>query len=114
MKVIYKIVPEPLWRESQATGLFRGSAVDLADGFIHFSGVGQAEETALRHFHGQDDLLLVAFDGDALGQDLRWEASRGGALFPHLYASLDPASALWAKPLPWDGMRHDFPEGWKA
>ncbi len=113
MTMIYKIVPENLWRKAEADGLFRGAPVDLADGYIHLSTAAQAEETARRHFHGQTGLLLAAFPADGLG-DLRWEPSRGGALFPHLYGSLATAKALWVKPLPWDGARHVFPEGWAS
>jgi uncharacterized protein (DUF952 family) len=83
---IYKIVPAALWREAEAAGVFRGSPVDVQDGFIHFSTQAQLAETAARHFAGQTDLLLVAVDADRL--DVRWEPSRGGALFPHLYDSL--------------------------
>lgn len=114
MTVIYKILPRQLWQDATVAGVFRGSGIDLADGYIHFSDANQVVETARRHFHGQTDLLLVAFDSAALGQDLRWEASRGGALFPHLYATLNPVTAMWAKPLPWDGAQHRFPEAWKA
>lgn len=111
MTTIYKIVPQALWREAERTGTFTGAPVDLADGYIHFSTAAQASETAARHFAGQGDLLLVAVDGDRLGPDLRWEPSRGGALFPHLYAPLAVAEVLWVKPLPLgpDG-RHAFPE----
>jgi uncharacterized protein (DUF952 family) len=109
--IIYKIVPAPMWQEAVDRGRFDGAPVDLADGFIHFSTAAQVRETAAKHFAGQDDLLLVAVDGDALGAGMRYEVSRGGALFPHLYAPLDPRLALWAKPLPLgaDG-RHVFPE----
>jgi uncharacterized protein (DUF952 family) len=109
--IIYKIVPAPMWQEAVDRGRFDGAPVDLADGFIHFSTSTQVRETAAKHFAGQDDLLLVAVDGDALGAGLRYEVSRGGALFPHLYGALDPAIALWAKPLPLasDG-RHVFPQ----
>ena len=110
MTVIYKILPEPLWQEAQAQGLFRGAAIDLSDGYIHFSDAGQVRETARRHFNGQTDLVLVAFEAEAFGTALRWEASRGGALFPHLYAELDPAIAKWVMPLPWDGSGHVFPQ----
>jgi len=111
MATIYKICPARLWREAVADGIFRGSPVDLADGFIHFSTAAQAEETAARYFAGQDDLVLVAFDDATLGAEVRYEPSRGGQLFPHLYAPLDPKLALWAKPLPTgaDG-GHIFPE----
>jgi uncharacterized protein (DUF952 family) len=99
MSTIYKIVPEAMWRAAEASGLFAGAPVDLKDGFIHFSTAAQARETAARHFAGQDGLLLAAFDADALGAALRWEVSRGGALFPHLYAALPTARALWVKPV---------------
>lgn len=109
--LIYKIAPRPLWQEAEAAGMFRGAPVDLADGFIHFSDATQLRETAARHFAGQQDLVLAAIDADALGAALRWEPSRGGALFPHLYGTLPMAAVLWAKPLPLaaDGT-HDFPD----
>jgi len=109
--LIYKIAPAALWREAQAAGRFDGAPVDLADGYIHFSTAAQARETAAKHFAGQDDLLLIAVDADALGPALRWEPSRGGALFPHLYAPLGLDAVRWARPLPLgaDG-RHAFPQ----
>lgn len=111
MTTIYKIIAEDAWREAAAAGVFRGAAVDLSDGFIHFSTAEQVRETAARHFAGRDGLVLVAFDDRMLGDGLRYEPSRGGALFPHLYGSLDPALALWVRPLPRgaDGA-HVFPE----
>ena len=90
MSLIYKICPEALWRQAEAKGVFEGSAVDLADGYIHFSTGRQVRETAAKHFRGQRDLLLIAVSPATLGDGLRYEASRGGALFPHLYATLDP------------------------
>jgi uncharacterized protein (DUF952 family) len=110
--LIYKICPQSMWDDAVAAGVFTGAPVDLADGYIHFSTAGQAVETAAKHFKGQSDLVLVAFESDGLGDPLKWEPSRGGALFPHLYASLDPKAALWVKPLPLgaDGA-HVFPEG---
>jgi uncharacterized protein (DUF952 family) len=110
-KTIYKICPEKLWREAQIAGRFDGAPIDLADGYIHFSTAEQVRETAAKHFAGQRDLLLVAIDAEPLGEALKWEVSRGGALFPHLYAPLDPAAILWAKPLALgaDGS-HIFPE----
>ena len=109
--LIYKIAPRALWREAEARGKFAGAPVDLADGFIHFSTAAQVRETAAKHFAGQDDLVLVAVAAEGLGDALKWEVSRGGALFPHLYASLDPATAAWVKELPLgaDGS-HIFPE----
>jgi uncharacterized protein (DUF952 family) len=111
MATIYKICPARLWREAVAGGIFRGSPVDLGDGFIHFSTAAQAEEITAKYFAGQDDLVLVAFDDATLGAEVRYEPSRGGQLFPHLYAPLDPKLALWVKRLPLraDG-RHIFPE----
>lgn len=110
MKSIFKIVPATLWREAERTGVFRGSPVDLEDGFIHFSTATQAAETAAKHFAGQRNLLLVSVDAEALGDVLRWEPSRGGALFPHLYGALDLAHVTGVAPLPLgpDG-RHQFP-----
>ncbi|MCJ2024866.1 DUF952 domain-containing protein [Methylobacterium sp. J-067] len=112
MPLIYKICPRSLWRDAERQGRFTGAPVDVADGFIHFSTAAQVAETAARHFAGQDDLLLVAVEGDRLGEALRYEASRGGDLFPHLYGDL-PLSAVVSveeMPLGPDG-RHSFPEG---
>ena len=100
MTLIYKIVPRPLWQQAQAVGLFTGATVDLVDGFIHFSAADLVAATAAKHFAGQDGLLLVAVEAEALGDDLRWEASRGGALFPHLYAPLRVDQARSVEPLP--------------
>ncbi|HYL33811.1 MAG TPA: DUF952 domain-containing protein [Stellaceae bacterium] len=107
---VYKILAAAEWHAAMAAGVFVGSAVDKRDGYIHLSTAAQVRETAARHFAGQSDLVLVAFDDGALGPALRWEPSRGGALFPHLYASLDPRAARWAQPLPLgrDGI-HVFP-----
>ena len=110
-RIVYKICPATLWREAEAAGIFRGAAIDHADGYIHFSTAEQVRETADRHFAGARDLVLVAVDADALGPALKYEPSRGGALFPHLYAPLPLAAVLWTRPLPLgpDG-RHEFPE----
>jgi uncharacterized protein (DUF952 family) len=108
---IYKIVPALLWQEARRRGQFAGAPVDLADGFIHFSTRDQVAETAARHFEGQTDLLLVAVDAAALGDELVYEPSRGGALFPHLYAPLMLDAVLWEKPLPLGAEgNHVFPE----
>ena len=88
---IYKILPRWEWDAALAARRFDGSAVDRADGFIHFSTAEQAQETARRHFTGQEDLLVLAVEAADLGHALQWERSRGGALFPHLYAHLDTA-----------------------
>lgn len=107
---IYKIAPEALWREAETIGRFTGAPIDVADGFIHLSTAGQVKETAAKHFAGQTGLLLVAIDETSLGDALRYEVSRGGALFPHLYAPLDLKAVLWVRPLPLgaDGA-HQFP-----
>ncbi|SDT93763.1 DUF952 domain-containing protein [Stappia sp. ES.058] len=112
MPLIYKISPANAWRDAEAAGVHTGAPVDLADGFIHFSAASQLRETAAKHFHGQADLLLIAVETDALGDALKWEPSRGGALFPHLYADLPMSAVVWAKPLSLgdDGV-HRFPEG---
>ncbi|WP_028751131.1 DUF952 domain-containing protein [Rhizobium leucaenae] len=111
MPVVYKIVPDTLWQQARQTGVFNGASIDLTDNFIHLSTAKQAKETAARYFVGQQGLLLVAIDGDALGDKLVFEPSRGGDLFPHLYAPLQLSAVLWEKPLPIgpDGA-HIFPE----
>jgi uncharacterized protein (DUF952 family) len=85
---IYKVCPAAEWHAAVAAGVFRGSAVDLRDGFIHFSTSAQLDETLRRHFAGQENLVLVEVDPAELGAGLRWEPSRGGDLFPHLYGEL--------------------------
>ncbi|MEL6979407.1 MAG: DUF952 domain-containing protein [Pseudomonadota bacterium] len=109
--MIYKIAPQALWREAERRGVFDGAPIDLQDGFIHFSTAAQAAETAAKHFAGQSDLLLIAVEAEPLGDALRWEPSRGGALFPHLYRALQIAEVAWVSPLPLgeDGA-HRFPE----
>ncbi len=102
MATIYKICGRTDWVEAEEDGIYAGSAVDLRDGFIHFSTAAQVAETAGKHFAGRRDLVLVAVDTNALGPALKWEPSRGGALFPHLYGHLPASAALWVKPLPLD------------
>ena len=106
---IFKIVATGEWRAAESAGAFDGAAVDRADGYIHFSTAAQAAETAAKWFAGRADLTLVAVDPEALGAALKWEPSRGGALFPHLYAPLPMSAVVWSRPLPLrpDG-RHDF------
>lgn len=91
MSLIYKILPRAEWEAALARGVFEGSPVDLADGYIHFSTGAQAQETARKYFAGREDLLLLAVEGADLGEALKWEPSRGGDLFPHLYAPLPTA-----------------------
>ena len=88
MAIIYKICERTEWHAAERIGIYRGSGVDRRDGFIHFSTAAQVAETAAKHFAGQTDLMLVAVDAAALGPALKWERSRGGDLFPHLYAAL--------------------------
>ncbi len=111
MGIIYKICSTQLWRSAEKVGHFTGAPIDEQDGFIHFSTAGQVAETAARHFARAHDLVLVAAEADALGEVLKWEPSRGGALFPHLYGPLPLAAVKWVVPLPLgaDG-RHVFPE----
>lgn len=111
MATLYKISGRDEWAAASAAGVFAGAPVDVADGFIHFSTATQVAETAAKHFSGRDDLVLVALAAEPFGDRLRWEPSRGGALFPHLYGPFDPAAALRVVPLPLgpDG-RHVFPE----
>jgi uncharacterized protein (DUF952 family) len=89
VRTIYKICHASAWREAERQGVFRGSADDVRDGFIHFSVASQLAETAKKHFFGQTGLFLIAVDADALGDALRWEPSRNDELFPHLYGELD-------------------------
>jgi uncharacterized protein (DUF952 family) len=107
---VYKICTTALLERAKDTGRFDGSADDVRDGFIHLSRGDQVEGTLAKHFAGQEDLVLLAFDAEALGDGLRWEVSRGGDLFPHLYAPLDLAQVLWIEALPLreDG-RHRVP-----
>jgi len=110
-KIIYKICEAELWRQAERAGVFRGASADIRHGFIHFSSASQVRATAAKYFLGVDDLMLIAINADALGNALKWEASRGGELFPHLYAELPLGAVLWVKPLPLGINReHVFPE----
>ena len=102
MDCIYKICSQSEWNTALATQVFAGSAVDLQDGFIHFSSERQLSETARRHFAGQTDLILLVVDPANLGVDLKWEPSRGGLLFPHLYSTLPTSAVIHAEPLRYD------------
>jgi uncharacterized protein (DUF952 family) len=107
---IFKILRASEWVELLEKGATDGAPVDKSDGFIHFSTADQVVETAERHFAGEDGLILAAFEADAMGSALKWEASRGGALFPHLYGPLRRDDVLWHAPLPLENGRHVFPE----
>jgi uncharacterized protein (DUF952 family) len=97
---IYKICERASWRLAEQTGTYRGSQADARDGFIHFSTAAQLAGTMAKHFSGQRELLLVAVDAGGLGANLKWEPSRGGELFPHLYAALPLTAVRWTKPVP--------------
>ncbi len=108
--LIYKIFRGPELAELAAQGETLGAPVDLTDGYVHFSTAAQAEETAAKYFAGMDGLWVLACDTDAMGDALRWEPSRGGQLFPHLYRALRVADVIWARPLPWAGDSHRWPD----
>jgi len=97
--LVYKVMDEDEWAEAVALGAYPGSSADVRDGFIHLSAADQVDETVRRHFAGRVGLVLVAFDSEQLGPALRWEPSRGGALFPHLYAPLPAEAAVEVRPL---------------
>ena len=111
MTTVYKIVAADLWQAAEDSGVFTGAGIDLNDGFIHLSTGAQARRTAQLYFAGQDNLVLVAIDGASLGDALKYEPSRDGDLFPHLYGSLPLTAVLSVRPLPLgaDG-NHIFPE----
>ncbi len=102
MTLIYKILPDHQWQAAVQKGHFMGSPIDIIDGFIHFSDGTQVRETAQKHFQGQPDLVLVTFNSADFGDALKWEASRGGALFPHLYGPIASVLALSVISLPLD------------
>jgi len=107
---VYKICTAALWADAERERVFRGAPVDVADGYIHFSTAAQVAETLAKHFAGQTELVLVEVDTARLGNALKWEPSRGGALFPHLYGALDLIAVNRVMPLPLgaDG-RHALP-----
>ena len=111
VRTIYKISPASAWREAERQGVYKGSADDARDGYIHFSTAAQVAETARKHYFGQTGLFLIAVDADALGESLRWEPSRNDELFPHLYGELDlgAVTAILDMRARSDGY-HDIPE----
>jgi uncharacterized protein (DUF952 family) len=109
--LIYKILRRAEWDAFRDAGETTGAPVDLADGFLHFSTAAQVAETAAKHFRDESDLVLLAIDAETLGDDLKWEPSRGGMLFPHLYRPLRMGDVVWDKSLPLGASGHIFPEG---
>jgi uncharacterized protein (DUF952 family) len=109
--LIYKIFRRPEWDAFRNAGQTAGAPIDVADGFVHFSTAAQVAETAAKHFATESDLVLVAFTAEALGPALKWEVSRGNALFPHLYRNLLISDVVWDKSLPLGATGHIFPEG---
>ena len=107
--LIYKIFRAPEWAELEREGQTPGAPIDRADGYVHFSTATQAAETAAKHFAGEEGLVLLAVETDGLGDNLRWEVSRGGAEFPHLYRNLRLTDVLWHRPLPLENGSHAFP-----
>ncbi len=96
---IYKIIDADVWAEAESTGEFCGVGIDLADGFIHLSSAGQVTETLAKYFAGQTNLIVVSVDTEKLGDRLRWEASRGGDLFPHVYGSIPMSAVIETRPI---------------
>ena len=114
-KPIYKILADAAYDAAKSEGRFMGTSDDLRDGFVHFSAAHQVAGTLAKHYAGQEDLLLLAVDPDKLGSDLKWEESRDGELFPHLYAPLPLEAILSAEPLQLDDDSvHILPEGLTA
>ncbi len=107
--LIYKILRPAEWAELQAKGESQGAPIDIADGYVHFSTAAQARGTAAKHFAGEGGLILAALEAEALGEALKWEVSRGGAKFPHLYAPLRLADVIWHRDLPLQDGAHVFP-----
>ncbi|MFN4098401.1 MAG: DUF952 domain-containing protein [Pararhodobacter sp.] len=109
--LVYKIFRRSEWDDFATAGQTLGAPVDLADGYIHMSTSQQVVETVAKHFGRESDLVLVAIETDRLGEALKWEPSRGGALFPHLYRPMTQADVVWDKSLPLGAAGHIFPEG---
>ena len=110
-RVVYKITPKALWAEAEHGGIFKGAPIDHEDGYIHLSTAAQVAETARRYFAGQADLLLVAVAVSSFGAAMRWEPSRGGDLFPHLYGDIPMVAVRWIRPLDLAGDgSHRFPD----
>ena len=99
MATIYKVEKKKIWEEEKQKTTYNGSKIDKKDGFIHFSTKEQLQETLEKHYQGQTDLILIAVHSEELGEHLKWEPAREGALFPHLYAPLQKKHIVWEKPI---------------
>ena len=111
MSTIYKIMSEAEWAKAKAEGEFVGAEIDLADGYIHFSTAQQVRETAAKHFANRSDLVLLSVNSDGLGAAIKWEPSRGGDLFPHLYSNLSVGDVTMVNAMPLgESGEHVFPE----
>lgn len=111
--LIYKIFRPTEWQELNDLGKTSGAPIDLSDGYIHFSTLEQVRETAAKHFANAGDLILVACEDETMKRDLKWEESRGGALFPHLYREFHMSDVLWHAPLFQGPNGHIFPDDMK-
>ena len=109
--MIYKIFRADEWAAFEAAGETLGAPIDLADGYVHISTATQVAETVSKYFSKREGLRILALDADTLGEALKWEPSRGGDLFPHLYRALRMEDVVWIKPLPLEGDDHVFPDG---
>lgn len=109
--LIFKILRADEWAALRADGQTEGAPIDIADGFVHFSTGEQCVETAAKHFAAEENLFLLALEDGPLGEALKWEVSRGGAKFPHLYRQLKLSDVAWAQPLPLIDGIHQFPAG---
>lgn len=109
--MIFKIFRADEWETLRHDKVSQGAPIDVTDGYIHFSTATQAAETAAKHFAGETDLMLIAVEVERLGSDLKWEVSRGGQLFPHLYRDMRLSDVAWAQPLPLENDVHQFPAG---
>ncbi|WBU52187.1 DUF952 domain-containing protein [Paracoccus sp. SCSIO 75233] len=108
--MIFKVLRAAEWRQLQQDGISAGAPVDLADGFVHFSTADTLAGTLEKHFAGESGLVLLACDPAGMGDDLKWEPSRGGLLFPHLYRALKLDDVVWSRPLPLGPGGHDIGE----
>ena len=108
--LVYKIFRTEEQTEFEADRVTHGAPIDLADGYVHLSAADQVKETCAKYFAGVEGLFLLAVETDRLGDDLKWEPSRGGADFPHLYRELRASDVVWTKPLPLGPEGHEFPE----